>query len=45
MAKAPDWYVQQAYCSLGKESVVARRLGLDIRTVNSILHKEASQVG
>lgn len=34
-----DWYVQQAYCYLGKESAVARRLGLDIRTVNSTLRK------
>jgi hypothetical protein len=39
-----DWYVQQAYCYLGKESAVAGRLGLDIRTVNSILRKEAGQL-
>jgi transcriptional regulator with GAF, ATPase, and Fis domain len=44
MTEAPDWYVQQAYCYLGKEPAVARRLGLDIRTVNSILRKVASQL-
>lgn len=35
-----NWYVRHAYCILGKESAVARRLGLDVRTVNSILQKE-----
>jgi transcriptional regulator with GAF, ATPase, and Fis domain len=39
MDELRDWYVRQAYCYLGKVSVVARRLGLDIRTVNSILRK------
>src|SRR5262249_22003651 len=35
-----DWYVQQAYYYLRKESAVARHVGLDIRTVNSILRKD-----
>jgi transcriptional regulator with AAA-type ATPase domain len=43
MVELRNWYVQQAYCYLGKESAVARRLGLGIRTVSSILRKEASQ--
>jgi two-component system NtrC family response regulator len=44
MVELRDWYVQQAYCYLGKESAVARRLGLDVRTVNAILRKEANQL-
>src|SRR5262249_16630595 len=44
MVELRDWYVQQAYCYLGKESAVARRLGLDVRTVNAILRKEAGQL-
>jgi DNA-binding NtrC family response regulator len=44
MAEVRDWYVQQAYCYLGKESAVARQLGLDIRTVNSILSKVAGRL-
>jgi transcriptional regulator with GAF, ATPase, and Fis domain len=40
IAELRDWYVQQAFYYMGKESAVARRLGLDIRTVNSILRKE-----
>jgi len=37
-----NWYVQNAYQILGKQSVVAKQLGLDVRTVNTILQKEES---
>jgi transcriptional regulator with GAF, ATPase, and Fis domain len=39
-----NWYVQNAYQILGKQSVVAKQLGLDVRTVNTILQKEESMV-
>ena len=35
-----NWYVQHAYHILGKPSAVAKRLGLDVRTVSTILQKE-----
>ena len=35
-----NWYVQHAYHILGKQSAVAKRLGLDVRTVSTILQKE-----
>jgi transcriptional regulator with GAF, ATPase, and Fis domain len=35
-----NWYVVQAYLYFGKESVVASYLGLDVRTVSTILDDE-----
>ena len=36
-----NWYVTQAYLYFGQESVVARYLGMDARTVNTILEEVA----
>ncbi|MFN7949907.1 MAG: hypothetical protein U0Z53_31450 [Blastocatellia bacterium] len=36
-----NWYVTQAYLYSGKESVVARHLGMDVRTVSAILAEVA----
>ncbi|HMX25084.1 MAG TPA: sigma-54 dependent transcriptional regulator [Blastocatellia bacterium] len=36
-----NWYVTQAYLYFGKESVVARHLGMDARTVTAILEEVA----
>ncbi len=35
-----DWYVQQVFYYMGRESAVARHVGLDVRTVNAILRKD-----
>lgn len=35
-----DWYVRQIFYYLGRESAVARHVGLDVRTVNAILRKD-----
>lgn len=43
MGELRNWYVVQAYCCFGKESTVARHLGLDVRTVSAILRKEGGQ--
>src|SRR5262249_52592563 len=37
-----DWYVQQVFYYMGRESAVARHVGLDVRTVNAILRKDES---
>ncbi|MEP7338473.1 MAG: sigma-54 dependent transcriptional regulator [Acidobacteriota bacterium] len=38
------WYVAQAYLFFRKELVVARKLGIDVRTVNTILRGDAEQL-
>ncbi|MGE0128940.1 MAG: sigma 54-interacting transcriptional regulator [Blastocatellales bacterium] len=37
------WYVSQAYLFFGKELVVARKLGIDVRTVSTILRGDSEQ--
>lgn len=36
-----NWYVTQAFLYFGQESVVARKLGMDARTVTTILEEES----
>ena len=40
MREIRDWFIFQTYLYFGKESVVARQLGLDIRTVSAIVEAE-----
>jgi transcriptional regulator with GAF, ATPase, and Fis domain len=40
MREVRNWYVGEAYLFFRKESVVARNLGLDVRTVQAILKDE-----
>lgn len=42
MREIRNWYVIEAYLYFRKESIVARYLGLDVRTVSLILREEAS---
>gem|GEM_PF-1092290 len=40
MREIRDWFIFQTYLYFGKESAVARHLGLDVRTVSAIVEAE-----
>jgi DNA-binding NtrC family response regulator len=44
MRELRKWYVSQAYLFFRKELAVARKLGIDVRTVSTILRGEAEQL-
>lgn len=44
MRELRKWYVAQAYLFFRKELAVARKLGIDVRTVSTILRGEVEQM-
>jgi transcriptional regulator with PAS, ATPase and Fis domain len=44
VAEIRNLYVQKAFSLLGKESAVAKRLGIDVRTVSAILEAERNKL-